>query len=80
MNIEISNTAYLPVNTQVKGVLYNEVSGLWEKRLAYSSQKRKSWSGITSICDGALPCLHEVQLRRKIVSLNELSARILILK
>jgi hypothetical protein len=58
MNIEIGSTAHLPVNTQVKGVLYNEMSGLWKKRLAHGSQKRKFWSGITSICDGALPCLY----------------------
>jgi hypothetical protein len=57
MNIEIGSTTHLPVNTQVKGVPYNEMSGLRKKRLAYGSQKTKFWPGITSICDGALPCL-----------------------
>jgi hypothetical protein len=31
MNMEISSTTYSPVNTEVKGVLYNEMSCLWKK-------------------------------------------------
>jgi hypothetical protein len=31
MNIEIGIVTHLPVNTQVKGVLYNEMSGLRKK-------------------------------------------------
>ena len=53
-----NSTAYLPDKTQAKGVLYHEMSRLWKKRLAYSCQESKSRSGVTNLCDRALPCLH----------------------
>ena len=71
IKIAFSSTACLPVNTRRKGVQNHEMSRLWKKRLAYRSQKGKFGSGRTDICNGALSCLHQVQLRRKVISRNK---------
>jgi hypothetical protein len=71
IKIAFSSTACVPVNTRRKGVQYYEMSRLWKKRMAYRRQKGKFGSGSTDICNGALSCLYQVQLRRKIINRNK---------